>query len=215
MTKEQYVKGIVNNVHCSAKRKKEIKKQLESDIELRMSNGENFEQIAESMGKTLEIAEGFNSNMPESEQDKYRRSKVSKLILIIIVLLFILSCINYYFQAKTYPLSDSKIYDEQVIKERVLETVDLLDAEKYETLQEQSSILLVPFLTKEKMDEAKAKCAPEFGARKSVGEIVCQELVQGSDHYAVTEIKVNYENVSVIYRITIDPEMKLAGIYIR
>lgn len=215
MTKEQYVKGIINNVHCSRKRKLNIKKQLESDIDARLENGESFEEIVESMGNVLEIAESFNMAMPESEQSSYRKTKVSRLIITIIVLLFLLSCVNYWFQAKTYPLENSKMFDQAQIEQMVLEVVDLVDAEEYDTLQDRSSIILAPMLTKERMDEAKGKVAPSFGARKSVGEIVCQELIQGSDHYAVTEIKVNYENASVTYRITIDPELKLAGLYMR
>lgn len=216
MTKEQYIKGIVSNVHCSNKRKKEIKKQLEADIDLRLENGESFEEISEQMGNVLEIAEGFNTSMPESEQTNYRRTKVSRLIIVIIVLLFLLSCVNYWFTAKTYPLENSKIYNQAEVERRIKETVDILDAQDYETLQEKSSVILMPMLTKERIDEARLKVSDQpFGERKSIGEIVCTELVQGSDHYAVGEIKVNYENVSVVYRITIDPEMKLAGLYMR
>lgn len=215
MTKEQYIKGILNNVHCTKKRKQKIKQEVEAEIEAAMESGKSLEEITNEMGNVLEVANGYNLRLPESEQKSYRKSKVSRLIIVIVVLLFFLSGINYWFQAKTYPLENSQIFDQEEIEKRIIETIDLIDAQDYQTLQEKSSVILMPLLTKEKIDEAKAKISPDFGARVAIGNIACMELIQGSDHYAVGEIEVKYENVSVVYRITIDPELKLAGFYVK
>ena len=42
MTAEKYVKKILKNVHCSSAKKKDIQKQLLSDMEERTSQGEAF-----------------------------------------------------------------------------------------------------------------------------------------------------------------------------
>lgn len=41
------------------------------------------------------------------------------------------------------------------------------------------------------------------------------EMAQGNQHFAVGEVTVAYENVSVTYRLTYDEDMLLAGLYVR
>lgn len=49
-------------------REKEIKKQLFTDIHMRISQGERLEEILSQMGTAKEIADGFNENISPKEK---------------------------------------------------------------------------------------------------------------------------------------------------
>lgn len=66
-TVKQYLKTISRMLCCTGKKKKEIVKELESNIQLAMENGESWEVVQERMGNPEEIACEFNSNFPEEE----------------------------------------------------------------------------------------------------------------------------------------------------
>ena len=66
--KEKYIGKIVKQLTCSKKRKEEIKKQLESDIDEALSTGEQIEDVISRMGEAGEIASAFNQSFSEEEQ---------------------------------------------------------------------------------------------------------------------------------------------------
>ena len=59
MNVNNYVNKIVRKIKCSSARRKEIRKQLQMDIELRMQQGESLEQVMFQMGDIREIADSF------------------------------------------------------------------------------------------------------------------------------------------------------------
>lgn len=75
MSAEKYVKDIVSKIKCTGAKKKEIEKQLLSDISVRMEQGESLEQIMESMGTAQEIADAFSQNLPEAERKIQRKKR--------------------------------------------------------------------------------------------------------------------------------------------
>lgn len=81
MDKDKYIKETVKRIKCSSSRKKEIKKQLETDIDMRLEQGEAFEQIIAEMGSAKEIADGFNENLSDTEKRRYRGGKTFKIVL--------------------------------------------------------------------------------------------------------------------------------------
>ena len=70
MNAKKYVNAIVRKIKCNGKKKKEIKKQLLMDINMRMKQGERLEEIISQMGTVKEIADGFNENISLKEQQK-------------------------------------------------------------------------------------------------------------------------------------------------
>ena len=57
MNAKQYINGIVQKIKCSGEKKKEIRKQLFTDINFRLEQGESLEDIISRMGSIKEIAE--------------------------------------------------------------------------------------------------------------------------------------------------------------
>lgn len=215
MDAKKYANAVAGKVKCSGKKKKEIKKQLMMDIQMRMKQGEQLEEIISQMGTVKEIADGFNENISPKEQRQYVRNRVLKIAIPVIGVLLLLLLLVYWMIPKSFNIEKSGYFSRQQVEEAMKETIELLDAEDYAALQESALPQMQNLLTAETMDNAKALLSDHWGERKMFGTAYVVELVQGNRHFAVGEITVTYENVSATYRLTYDVDMRLSGIYVR
>ena len=215
MDAKKYVNAIVRKIKCNGKKKKEIKKQLLMDIDMRMKQGERLEEIISQMGTVKEIADGFNENISLKEQKQYVRNKVLKIAIPIIVVLAFLILFVYWILPKSFDIEQSKYFNREQVEAAMKETIELLDERDYIALQESAIPQMQSLLNAETMDDVKGELSDDWGERKLFGAVYMVELVQGSGHFAVGEITVTYENVSATYRLTYDKDMRLAGIYVR
>ena len=72
-----------------------------------------------------------------------------------------------------------------------------------------------PYLTEEKMEEAKKTIGDDWGTFRNFGKTYMTEIGQDGQSFAMVQMNASYDNVSVIYTLTFDAEMKLAGIYMK
>lgn len=215
MNEKQYVSEIIRKIKCTDKRKNEIKKQLLTDIETRVKQGENLEEIISQMGTAEEIAAGFNEEISIEEQKRYGRNKILKIAVPIVAVLLLLGVFGYWMFPKTVDIEQSAYFDRQRVEDAMKETVELLDAEDYEALQESAIPKMQPLLNAEMRASIRKALGGDWGEREQFGTVYLAELVQAGKHMAVGEMTVTYENVSVTYRLTYDEEMRFAGIYVR
>lgn len=215
MTAEAYVKQIIKKVKCDRKRKQDIEKQLLYEIKERTEAGENLQDILSGMGTVEEIAAGFNEGISEAEQRKYRRKTVAKILVLIVVLLLVLISVAVWYLPKVNDIEFSDIFVGTEVEEKLVEVITFLDADDYEGLQAISTSRMTTVLNDEYMSAAKQKLSEKFGERIAVGTIYMQEVQQMSQSFAVCQTTVIYENVTVVYTITFDEEMNLAGLYMR
>lgn len=215
MTVNQYVNAIANKIKCSGDKKKEIKQQLLTDINLRISQGEKPEDVMAQMGSVKEIADSFNENISDIEKKRYSRNKALKIVIPCVMAFVLLLCFGYWFIPKSYDIGKSEYFNAEDVEAAMKETVELLDAGEYETLQENSIAQIKSFLNAEAIEKGKSPISDDWGEREKFGTVYMVELVQCGSHFAVGEIMVSYENVVVTYRLTYDREMRLAGIYMR
>ena len=215
MDAKKYVNDIVKKIKCNGKKKKEIKKQLLMDIDMRMRQGERLEEIISQMGTVKEIADGFNENISLKEQKQYARNKVLKIAIPIIVVLVFLILFVYWILPKSFDIEQSRYFNREQVEAAMKETIELLDERDYIALQESAIPQMRPLLNAETMDDVKGGLSDDWGERKLFGAVYMVELVQGTGHFVVGEITVTYENVSATYRLTYDKDMRLAGIYVR
>lgn len=217
MTAETYVKQIVKKVKCGRKRKQDIEKQLLYEIEERIGAGENLQDILSEMGTVEEIAAGFNEGMSEADQKRYRRNTLVKILVSIAVLLMALLAVAAWYLPKVNNIGpgDGDVFKRADVEQKLVETITLLDEDDYESLQVVSTSQMANALTEDYMQAAKQQLSEEFGERISVGTIYMQEVRQMGQYLAVCQVTVAYENVSVMYTITFDEDMKLAGLYMR
>ncbi len=215
MNERQYVDAVARKIKCDRKKKKEIKKQLLTDIHMRTEQGEGLEEILSRMGTPREIADGFNETISVEEQKRYTRNKVLMVAAPVIGVLLCLILAVYWIFPKSADISQSKYFNREQVEAAMKETVELLDEEDYDALQENAIPQMQTLLSAEKMGDAKRLLSDDWGERKLFGAVYMVELIQGNRHFAVGEMTVTYENVSATYRLTYDEDMRLAGIYMR
>ena len=215
MNANQYVNAVIKKIKCNGKKKEEIKRQLLTDIDMRMRQGERLEEIISGMGSVQEIADGFNESISPTEQKKYRRNMALKIVIPIAVGLVLLSILIYWMFPKGRDIEQSKYFDKAQVEAAMKETVTLLDEGASDDLQENAIPQMQKFLDKAGIQKIKATMSDDWGQRQQFGAVYMTELVQGNQHLAIGEITVTYENISVIYRLTYDQDMKLAGLYVR
>lgn len=215
MDAQKYTGAIVRKIKCSGKKKKEIKKQLMMDIEMRMKQGEKLEEIISQMGTVKEIADSFNENISPEEKRRYNKNKVLKNISSIVAVLGVLVLLAYWMLPKSFAIEQSSYFHSEQVEAAMKETIELLDEEDYAALQQNAVPQLQTLLNAETMGEAKGLLGDDWGKRKQFGAVYMVEVVQGNKHFAVGEITVTYENVSATYRLTYDEDMSLSGIYVR
>lgn len=215
MTAEKYVNAIVKNIQCGLSRKKEIKKELLSDIRMQTEQGRELGEIMEQMGSIQEIANSFNENMPQEEIRQFKRNRVVKAAAIVVVLLAVIAGGIYWYLPKTTTLEKSRYFTEEQVLQAMQETITWIDDKEYAALQEHAIDKMKAYFTEEEFESIKKQIYDGWGERQGFAVYGVMELSQMGTHYAVGEIQVIYENVSVIYRLTYDKDMKLAGLYIR
>lgn len=215
MDEKKYVNAIVGKIKCSRKKKREIKKRLLADIRMRENQGERTEEIISRMGTAAEIADGFNENISDREQKQYVRNRIRKVVISVVVVLLFLVLFVYWVFPKTADMEQSKYFDMEQVETAMKETIGSLDAEDYAVLQGNAVPKMQSLLNEEMRADMRGTLSDDWGERKQFGAVYMVELIQGNRHFAVGEMTVTYENVSVTYRLTYDEEMRLAGIYVR
>ena len=215
MDEKRYVNAVARKLKCGGKRKKEIKRQLLSDIQMRENQGERLEEIISRMGKAEEIAESFNESISVKEQRRYAGNRVLKIVIPIVLALTFIAVSVYWIFPKTVDIEKSRVFDKEEVEAAMKETVDVLDAEEYAVLQENAIPQMQSFLNAETRESIRETLSDDWGERKQFGAVYMAEVIQGNTHLAVGEMTVTYENVSVTYRLTYDEDMRFAGIYVR
>ena len=215
MDEKRYVNAVARKLKCGGTRKREIKRQLLADMQARKNQGERLDDIISRMGKAEEIAEGFNENISVEERKRYARNRVLKIVIPIALALFFLGMAGYWLFPKTVDIEKSRYFDKEEVEAAMKETVELLDAEEYATLQENAIPQMQSLLNAETRKSMRETLSDDWGERRQFGAVYLAEVVQGNRHLAVGEMTVTYENVSVTYRLTYDEDMRFAGIYVR
>lgn len=216
MSAEQYVNIIIKKIKCSKKKRNEIKQQLLSDISISLENGESLERIMARMGSVDAVAREFNQNMSQEELLEYKKSKGTKTILSVAVILFILVCLGYWAVPKSAEIGKSGVFEEAAVEQQVQKVVQELDANDFKALKEESTDDMQSLLNEENIDSARAEVsADDWGALQSFGNAYMAEKKQRGQLYVVVEVNVAYENIGVTYTLAFDDEMKLAGLYMR
>lgn len=215
MNAEKYANSIVKKVKCSQKKRAEIRKQILSDISIRIQNGETLDVIIDSMGTPEEIAEEFNQNLPESERKAYGKGRTAKIVLGIVFIVIVLVVYAWWLFPKASEIGDSGNFTVETLEDRVENVILLLNQNDFEALKVDACEEMQSVLEQESIDKARAVIGGDWGEMQAIGTMYAQEVRQQGKLYAVTQTVVIYSNVDVIYTISFDEDMKLAGIYMK
>lgn len=213
MDAEKYVKKIVRNLKCTGAKKKEIGDSLLSDIAARGEQGEPMEQIMESMGSPEEIAEAFSQNLSDADRKAYKRRRIGMTIGQIVAVLVFLSVLAWWMIPKPAALGDD--LSQEAVTASVEKVVVMLNQNDFDGLQELAVDELKSKLTQETMDEVRKGISEDWGEMQSIGKVYMQGLKQKGKVMVVTQVDAVYENVSVVYTISFDEDLRLGGLYMR
>lgn len=106
-------------------------------------------------------------------------------------------------------------FDVQVVEQHVMATVTRFEKDDIAGLQAEATTGLRPHLTAEQVTGAKAEFAPKWGARGGVGKPLMTAGKEDGKWYVICELAVGYKATAVVYRLTYDENMKLAGFFVR
>ena len=213
MDAEKYVKKIVRNLKCTGAKKKEIGDSLLSDIAARREQGEAMEQIMESMGSPEEIAEAFSQNLSDADRKAYKRRRIGMTIGQIVAALVFLSVLAWWMIPKPAALGDD--LSQEAVTASMENVIVMLNQNDFDGLQELAVDELKSKLTQETMDEVRKGISEDWGEMQSMGKVYMQGLKQKGKVMVVTQVDAVYENVSVVYTISFDEDLRLGGLYMR
>lgn len=213
MDAEKYVKKIVRNLKCTGAKKKEIGDSLLSDIAARREQGEAMEQIMESMGSPEEIAEAFSQNLSDADRKAYKRRRIGMTIGQIVAALVFLSVLAWWMIPKPAALGDD--LSQEAVTASVENVIVMLNQNDFDGLQELAVDELKSKLTQETLDEVRKGISEDWGEMQSIGKVYMQGLKQKGKVMVVTQVNAVYENVSVVYTISFDEDLRLGGLYMR
>ena len=106
-------------------------------------------------------------------------------------------------------------FDQQTVAQHMMATIERFERDDATGLQVEATQELRPHLTTEQIAGAKAEFAPKWGARAGVGKPLMSAGKEDGVWYVVCEIAVGYKATAVVYRLTYDENMKLAGFFVR
>ena len=106
-------------------------------------------------------------------------------------------------------------FDVQVVEQHVMATITRFEKDDIAGLQAEATAGLRPHLTAEQVTGAKAEFAPKWGPRGAVGKPLMTAGKEGDKWYVICELAVGYKATAVVYRLSYDENMKLAGFFVR
>lgn len=215
MEAKAYVNRIIRRVTCTGKQKRELKRQIMSDIGFRQENGEPLEQILESMGEPREVAREFNQNLPPREKRRFILKWVLVSCASFLLLAAVCCGIFIWMLPKGYPMGHSGRFSQEQVRENAEHAIRLFEQRDYDGLREISSDEMKEMLKNEQLDQARDQVGSNWGSFQSFGNAYFQEVVQQGKESAFIQVNVSYENTSVTYTLMFDDEMKLTGFYIK
>ena len=117
--------------------------------------------------------------------------------------------------AQTAAAQEQAPFDAQVVEQHVMATIARFEKDDVTGLQVEATQELRPHLTADQIAGAKAEFAPKWGARAGVGKPLMSAGKEGDKWYVVCELAVGYKATAVVYRLSYDENMKLAGFFVR
>lgn len=215
MKQEEYIKSVVRKLQCSGPKKAEIERELTSDIQTALGDGESWEEIEARMGMPEQLAKEFNDNLTPQEAAGRKRKLGFLIAGIIVGILILLVAGGLWLLPKSYELEKSGTFQEEVVLERTEEIIALLDKEDYAALGGYADEKMQSFIQGNSLEEAKATLGEELGENQGITNSLTVEVRQSGKRYAMIQATVQYESRSVTYTISYDEDMKLAGLYMK
>ena len=215
MNAKRYVRYIVKELKCSSRRRREVRKELLAKVTSQSGETLSYDELRKEIGEIYDVINEYNDGMSAEEKKKYKTEHTIRVLIPILLFISILVAGVIFILPHSRDISASGYFTESTLAERLQKDITLLNNEDYEALRAGSTEAMQAIFLDGLLDSIQQQTGGEWGAFISPGEPHYSDTIQYGQHFAVCEIPVSYENRDVIFRITYDSEMKLAGLYVR
>lgn len=217
MEKQKYIKEIEKNLLCKNDKKVELCRELQSDIEAAIENGEPWEAVEKRLGAPKELAAELNESLPPKERTKQKKSplKMTAILLTIAVIIIAAAVFIYSKLPIAKEIGSGNSFDKDAVSAQAETIIKLAGEEKWdELLEDYSDEILQTAEIKDALIAAKEVLAPWGAYQKITSEYMCA-VKQGNTTMAVTQTTALFEDKSIIFTLTFNTDMKLVGIYMK
>lgn len=215
MTAEKYAKEVGKLLKCRASKKKEIKRQLLSEINGAVAKGEELEDVLKRMGIPWDYANRYNDDFDKAERKAAKRERSLKIWGIVLVVIAIILAVVYWNLPKWSDISESTIFNEDDVKTAAEEIIRLYSDDEFEEVTARMNDDMKQVLNAAVLQYTKSQMKEDFGELLAFGNMYASEAKQNGKYYAMIQVSVSYSDMSVAYTITFDADMKLAGFYVK
>lgn len=154
--------------------------------------------------------EKMNKKLKEED----RKSRNGRIISIAVVLFLV--CLGvYWIMPKSFEMGASGVFEQAEVEAKAEQVIELLNEDDFEGLKEVSTGKMQGFISTGEIESVRAEISKDWGECVSIGEeAYTTEVKQKGKLMAAIQKIVSYENINVVYTISFDKEMKLAGLHI-
>lgn len=153
--------------------------------------------------------------MSEEEKKVNSRNRTGIVLLVLVAVMCFFAAFAWWLFPKTSAVGTSGIYTAEVLEEKGLQVVSLLDQNDFDSLRADATEEMQSVLTQAQLDQIRDQLSDSWGESVSVKIFSVQEVKQEGKLYASVQALAAYENITVLYTISFDKEMRLAGIYMK
>ncbi len=157
----------------------------------------------------------MNIEKMNKELKEENRKSRNKRIISIAVVLFVVCVGVYWIMPKSFEMGASGAFEREKVEESAGQVIELLNEDDFEGLIEISTEKMQGSIRTGAIESVREEISKDWGECISIGEeSYMTEVKQKGKHMAAIQKVVSYKNVDVIYTISFDKEMKLAGLHI-
>lgn len=216
MTKQEYIKHVAKYLQCSPAKKQEITKQLDSDIEIALGEGKPLDEILTELGEPKALAGEFNENLEDSGKKRVnRRSRIVIILGIFLTVTAVAAGWLYWRIPKQSDIYKSKIFDAEEVQSLSEELILLFSEGDYDTFDKYLSEEMRPAFEQVPKETVKSYIGDDWGEMRNMGNSYMAEVREKGKSYAIIQMNVSYENVSVTFTLSFKDNMTLYGFYVK
>ena len=215
MTAKQYVEDVGSFLQCRQSKKKEIKKQLLSDINDAVEKGESLEKVLERMGIAWEAAIKYNDSFSKAEKKAAKREKRLKIWGIILLVIVVIVIIIYSKLPKWGDINESSVFQKEQVQTAAEEIIRLYSENEFETVAACINDDMKNVFNKSTLQYMKEQISTDFGTFTEIKSMTLDLAKYEGKQFVLVQADASYENVSVSYVMIFDEEMKLSNFEIK
>lgn len=214
MTEQQFLRQIKRLLHCKGDKKREILRQLESDIASAKEGGKSWEEIRQEWGTPEQFVSEFNEDGRDIKKGK-------RILIGSVAVLVLFACVaaGVWFahsHEKNGGQQLTKNVETQKIPDVVREAITDFSDDAYEKFIARCDAKMQAAFSKKNWEDAQ-KIASSQMIEKAENEklLSVTQTTQAGWDLKVYQVAVEYGKRQIVYTISLDTENLIAGFYFK